>query len=506
VVVGAVASPLLAAIDSNTDDDCHHGHRRHDQLVADLQHRVLEMADGSRCFDQLRRFAEMRVLAGRMDQRTAFAATNDRTGEYGVNKMAIAADTAGAADAIEPSPSDTSVRGLDGVNLLLAGALSGFGPYVAVFLADQNWTQRDIGFVLTASGFAGLLSQIPGGELLDAIRSKRFVVALGAAMVAAGALIIALWPSFPLVLVALVLQGITGGFLGLAIAAISLGLVGNAALGERLGRNQRFASTGGVVAAGLMGLIAYFLSYRAIFFVAAALVLPLLAALGRIHPSDIHFGRASCLPDHQGPSTPQRARRRRLWKNRGLLTFAGGVFLFQMANASMLPLAGEALAYSKEAISSLIVSALIMVPQVIVALMAPWVGRRANTWGRRPLLLVGFAALPIRALVFASTTNPMILIAAQVLDGVSGTMLGVLTALIVADLTVGTGRFNLAQGFVGTMSGVGASLSTTLSGLVAASLGRAAGFLGIATLALAAVLLVWLLMPETNPSNKNEIR
>jgi MFS family permease len=423
-----------------------------------------------------------------------------------LNDMVIAAASTGIADAIEPSPSASSLRGLDGVNLFLAGALSGFGPYVAAFLAEQNWTQQDIGFVLTAGGFAGLLSQIPGGELLDAIRSKRFAVALGATMVAAGALIIAVWPSFPLVLAALVLQGITGGFLGLAIAAISLGLVGHATLAERLGRNQLFASTGGVVAAGLMGLIAYFLSYRAIFFVAAALVLPLLAALGRIRPSDIHFDRASSLPNHQGPSAPPRARRWILWQNRGLLIFAGGVFLFQMANASMLPLAGEAIAYSKEALSSLIVAALIMVPQVIVAIMAPWAGRWANTWGRRPLLLVGFAVLPIRALVFSWTNNPTILIAAQILDGISGTMLGVLTALIVADLTTGTGRFNLAQGFVGTMSGIGASLSTTLSGLVAGSLGRAAGFLGIAALALAAVLLLWLWMPETNPSNKNEIR
>jgi len=416
--------------------------------------------------------------------------------------MAIAAGSAGVADAIEPSPSGASLRGLDGVNLFLAGALSGFGPYVAAFLAEQNWTPQDIGFALTAAGFVGLLSQLPGGALLDAIRSKRTAVALGAAMVAAGALIIALWPIFPLVLTALVLQGITGSFLGLAIAAISLGLVGHAALAERLGRNQRFASTGGVVAAGLMGLVAYFLSYRAIFFVAAALVLPLLAALGRIRPSDIHFGRASCLPNHQGPSAPPRARLRSLSKNRGLLIFAGCVFLFQMANASMLPLASETLGYSKEALSSLIVSALIMVPQVIVAIMAPWVGRRANIWGRRPLLLVGFAALPIRALVFASTTNPTILIAAQILDGVSGTMLGVLTALIIADLTMGTGRFNLAQGFVGTLSGVGASLSTTLSGLLAGSLGRPAGFLGIAAVALAGVLLMWFLMPETKPPKR----
>jgi MFS family permease len=420
--------------------------------------------------------------------------------------MVIAADSTELVGAIEPSPSGASLRGLDEVNLLLAGALSGFGPYVAAFLAQQNWTQQNIGFVLTLGGFAGLLSQLPGGALLDAIRSKRVAVALGAGMVAGGALIIAIWPSFPLVLAALVLQGITGGFLGLAIAAISLGLVGNAALAERLGRNQRFASMGGVLAAGLMGFIAYFLSYRAIFVIAAALVLPLLFALSRIQPSDIHFGRASCIPDHHGPSAPPRARLGSLWKTPGLLVFAGCVFLFQMANASMLPLAGEAFAYSKEAFSSLIVSALIMVPQIIVAIMAPWTGRQANTWGRRPLLIVGFAALPIRALLFAFTGNPTILIAAQVLDGISGTMLGVLTALTIADLTAGTGRFNLAQGFVGTISGIGASLSTTASGLVAGNLGRSAGFLGLAAVALAALLVLWLLMPETHPSNRKARR
>ena len=321
-----------------------------------------------------------------------------------------------------------------------------------------------------------------------------------------GALIIAVWPTFPLVLAALVLQGITGGFLGLAIAAISLGLVGHAALAEQLGRNQRFASSEGWsrpvswASSPISCRIARYSSSLPRWCFRCS---PLSAASG-LQISISAAPRA--FPNHHGPSAPPRARLRSLSKNRGLLIFAGCVFLFQMANASMLPLAGEAFAYSKEALSSLIVSALIMVPQVIVAIMAPWAGRRANIWGRRPLLLVGFAALPIRALVFAWTANPTILIAAQVLDGVSGTMLGVLTALIIADLTVGTGRFNLAQGFVGTMSGIGASISTTLSGIVAGSLGRAAGFLGIAAVALAAVLLLWLLMPETNPSNKNEIR
>src|SRR3989442_4214654 len=97
------------------------------------------------------------------------------------------------------SPSTASLYGLDGVNFFLAGVLAGFGPYVAVYLADQKWTQDKIGFVLSASALAGLLSQVPGGELLDTTRSKRMVVALGVIVVAISAMIIEFRPSFPLV-------------------------------------------------------------------------------------------------------------------------------------------------------------------------------------------------------------------------------------------------------------------------------------------------------------------
>src|SRR6516225_8807360 len=362
-----------------------------------------------------------------------------------------------------PSPSNASLSGLDGVNFFLAGILAGFGPYVAADLAEQKWTQESIGFVLTASGLAGLLSQLPGGELLDTVRSKRAVVVAGVAMVAVSAIIIALQPSFPLVFTALTLQGSTGGFLGPAIAAISLGLVGHAALPERLGRNQRFSSTGNLVAAALMGLIGYFWSYQAIFLTVAALTLPLFVALARIRTADIHFGRACGSPDHELPGLPPRASLRSLWNSPGLLTFAACLFLFQLA-------------------------------------IAPWVGQWAKNWGRRPLLLIGLAALPIRALLFASVVDPTLVVAFQLLDGISGAVLGVLTALVIADITGGTGRFNLAQGIVGTGSGIGASLGTTLFGVVAASFGRTAAFLSIASVALLAVVILWFFMPETRPS------
>src|SRR5258707_14847009 len=374
-----------------------------------------------------------------------------------------------------PSPSNASLSGLDGVNFFLAGILAGFGPYLAAYLADQKWTQENIGFVLTASGVAGVIRRVPGCALGETCRSKRALVVMGAAMVAIMAIIIAFEPSFPLVFTALVLQGITGGFLGPAIAAISLGLVGHAALPQRLGRNQRFASTGNLVTAALMGLIGYFLSYQAIFLTVAALAIPLFVALARIRAPDIHFGRACGAPDHDMPSLPARASLRSLWKSPGLLTFGACLFLFQLANASVLPLVAEDLLYQREKRASLVVSALIVLPQIIVAVTAPWVGQWAKNWGRRPLLLIGLGALPIRALLFASVVDPTLVVAFQLLDGISGAVLGVLTALVIADVTGGTGRFNLAQGIVGTASGIGASLGTTLFGVVAAGFAPSTG-------------------------------
>jgi MFS family permease len=411
--------------------------------------------------------------------------------------------TTGALSTAKAPASSPSLRGLDGVNFFLAALLVGFGPYIAAYLAEQNWTQADIGFVLTASGIAGLLSQLPGGELLDKIRSKRAVVAIGVFTVALSALVIAFRPSFALVSTGLVLEGVTGGLIGPAIAAITLGLVGHAGMAERLGRNQRFASIGALVGAGLMGLVGYSLSYQAIFLISAALALPLFAALSRIHAPDIHFGQSCGAPGHDGPEQPERAQRRALWRDSRLRVFSLCLFLFQLANASVLPLASEALVQGSRTESSLIISALIIVPQIIVALAAPWAGRLAHSWGRRPLLLIGFAVLPIRALGFAWISSPLLLLFVQALDGISGTVLGVLTALIIADITSGTGRFNLAQGVVGMASGIGASISTTLSGLVAQILGSGAGFLCIAATALLATMVVLFLMPETRPQTES---
>jgi MFS family permease len=404
----------------------------------------------------------------------------------------------GSLNAQDPLPHAESLHALDWLNFFLAALLMGFGPFVAVKLADRGWVPASIGLVLTASGVAGLLTQVPAGELIDISRSKRMLVGMATTAIVSGVLTLGQRSDFPSVSAAALIQGTAGSILGPGVAAISLGLVGQEALAERLGRNQRFASIGGVTAAGIMGVIGYLLSTADIFLVTAAFGIPVILALIRIRAYDINFGRSCCAPDHHA-AHPQRIRRAVLFKDRRLLTFAICLFLFQVANASILPLIGQALVHAEGRWSSPVTSALIVAPQVIVGLLAPWVGRTANTWGRRPLLLIGLSVVPIRAAFFALTADPALLVVVQMLDGLSGATLGVLTTLVIADLARGTGRFNLAQGLVGTLSGIGASLSTSMSGLVVEQFGYPAGFLSVATVGLIAVAILGMLMPETKP-------
>jgi MFS family permease len=392
-----------------------------------------------------------------------------------------------------------SLRALDWLNFFMAALLMGLGPFLASSLSDRGWTPANIGLVLTVSGLAGLLTQVPAGELIDMAKSKLTLIRIGTAAVTLALLIFGLRSDLPSIFTAAVLQGTSGSILGPAVAAISLGLVGNDALAERLGRNQRFASIGGLTAAGFMGVIGYLTSLSDIFLVTAALAFPMLLALARIGTTEIHFARSCCAADDH-PTHPQRVSRIVLFKDRRLMAFAACLFLFQVANASMLPLLGERLVHAEGRWSSLIVSTLIVGPQLIVASLAQWVGRTANSWGRKPLLLIGLGIVPIRSTFFALTTDPALIVVIQLLDGLTGAVLGVLTALVIADLTKGTGRFNLAQGLVGTFSGVGAALSTSISGLVVERVGQMVGFLGVTMVGLIAIAIVWLFVPETRPA------
>jgi predicted MFS family arabinose efflux permease len=397
-----------------------------------------------------------------------------------------------------PGPTRRSLRGLDWFVFFVADVQTGFGPFVAVYLTAQKWTQIDIGLILTVAGLVALAGQMPGGALVDAARSERLVAGVAIAAIALSALAYAASPIFVVILAAVVLQAAASCVLGPAMAAISLGLVGHAAISERLGRNARFAAIGNGLAAAAMGACGYFLSARAVFFITAALLVPALLVLRLISPREIDPERA------HGGMPERRAGRLStelldLARKRPLIIFAGCVMLFHLANAAMLPLMGSVLTTRSSKWATVLIAACIVGPQLLVAMFSPWVGKKAQTWGRRPLLIVAFAALPLRGLFFATVANPYLLVAVQLLDGVTAAVFAVMVPLVIADLTRGTGHFNLGQGIVGTTIGLGASMSTTYAGYLSDHFGSPIAFLGLTAVALLGLASVWTLMPETRP-------
>jgi MFS family permease len=390
-------------------------------------------------------------------------------------------------------------RGLDWMNFFVADVQTGFGAYVAFYLARQDWSVSNVGYVLTIGSLASVVSQIPGGALADAVRWKRGLIAIGIAMIGAAALILAFAPFYIPVLFASLLQGVSGGIVTPTIGAISLGLVGRRAMSLRTGRNFRFAAAGHAATAAIMGLVGTYIALSMIFVAAAGLCIPALIALAFIRPEEIDYARS-----RNARTKAERLETGRvvdLFKNRGLALFTAAIVLFQLADASMLPMVGENLARSQATSSSVWMSGLIIIPQIIVAILAPWIGYHSEKRGRKPLLLIGFGVEPLRAALLAFNSNYVWLMIGQLLSGVTGAVIGVLTVLVVADLTAGTGRFNLAQGVVGAMSGVAASISTLATGFLFQGFGTTGGFLTITGVAAAATALIAVFAAETKPAD-----
>ena len=101
-------------------------------------------------------------------------------------------------------------------------------------------------------------------------------------------------------------------------------------------------------------------------------------------------------------------------------------------------------------------------------------------------------------------TSPSLLLAVQILDGITAAVFAVMVPLVVADLTRGTGHFNLGQGILGTATGIGASLSATPAGYVTDRFGSAAAFGSLAAIGAVGFVALWLLMPETRPADDDD--
>jgi predicted MFS family arabinose efflux permease len=400
-------------------------------------------------------------------------------------------------------PNKSVERKLDALNFFLADIRDGLGPYLAIYLlTERKWDEASIGALMSLAGLAGIAAQTPAGALIDRTRAKRGWMVSAALGVTIACLTLPFVGRFPYVAATQVLAHAAGSIFAPGVAALSLGIVGVNAFARRIGRNEAFNHAGNATAAAIAGVSAYFYGPVTVFWLLAAMALASVAATASIPreaiDDDIARGLGHGAAD-DAASAEQPSGYRVLLTCRPLLIFAIATVLFHFANAAMLPLVGQKLALANRNLGTTLMSVCIIAAQCVMVPVAMIVGRKADAWGRKPIFAVALAVLMLRGALYPISDNPYWLVSVQLLDGIGAGIFGALFPLVVADLTHGTGHFNVSQGAIATATGIGAALSTGVAGFIVVRAGYDAAFLFLAAVAAVGLILFVVMMPETAP-------
>ena len=395
----------------------------------------------------------------------------------------------------EVSTSRRDLRALDSTNFFLADVETGIGPFIATYLSSANgWNPVQIGLVSGAQNLAAVLAQTPAGLLIDRSRHKTLLVALGAVVLSVGSLLVVHAKSVSLQVLNQAAVGVALAFILPAVTAISLGLVGKAALSPRIGRNAMFTHIGNTLTAVLAGGLAHYGGQTWIFYLSAMLgIFALLSALSiRTSSIDNDVARASA-----GKHEEHAAALASVLRQPAIVAFLALVVLFHATNASLLPLAGQRLSATVHGASGTYMAACVLLGQAVMIPVALITGKMADKTGRKPLFLLAFSAVALRGILFAVTENPFAVVAIEALDGLGTALAGVTTVLVISDLAQGTGRFNFLQGTAQAALGFGAFFGKVTSGWLAKDAGFRLTFSCLAGLAVIGCLLFWLNYRET---------
>jgi MFS family permease len=400
-----------------------------------------------------------------------------------------------------PASQTTVARALDALNFFLADVRDGLGPYLAIYLlTEQKWDEASIGVVMSVAALAGIAAQTPAGALIDRTTAKRALMVGGAIVVTLTCLLLPLTQGFELVAATQALAAAAGAIFAPAIAAVTLGIVGPKAFARRTGRNEAFNHAGNAVAAALAGVSAYWFGPIVVFWLLAAMALASIAATLSIPAGAIDHHVARGLDDateRGGATHDQPSGFQVLLTCKPLLIFAVATVAFHFSNAAMLPLVGQKLALVNRELGTTLMSVCIVAAQMVMVPVAVLVGHKADVWGRKPIFAVALAVLTLRGALYPLSDNPYWLVSVQLLDGVGAGIFGALFPLVVADLTRGTGHFNVSQGAIATAAGLGGALSTAFAGFIVVKAGYSAAFLFLAGVAGAGLLGFVAMMPET---------
>jgi MFS family permease len=389
-----------------------------------------------------------------------------------------------------PSHTRHGPASLLALNFFMADMQAGIGPFLGVFLLGHGWQNGWIGTVMTAGGIAGMLMTTPVGALIDSTRRKKLFVIVPGIFTVAGSGIVLLSQEFWVVASSQIATAIAGAAIGPAVAAITLGIVRQAGFNRQVGRNQAFNHAGNMVGAGLAGLLGWTFGIPAVFWLAAAFGILSIASVLMI-PSRAIDDDAARGRHREGDKREPIGGFTVLLGSKPLLVLAGALALFHLGNAAMLPLYGMAVVASKQGDPAGFVAMTVVVAQgtmILAALAAMQIAERKGYW---LVLLISFAALPIRAVVAAHLIHHWGVYPIQILDGVGAGLQSVAVPGLVARILDGTGRINAGHGAVMTAQGIGASLSPAIGGWITQAMGYGPAFLILGGFA-AASLAVWI--------------
>jgi MFS family permease len=384
------------------------------------------------------------------------------------------------------------IKALNWLNFFAADISTGVGPFLAVYLtANQHWTAGQIGIVLSAMSFSAVITQSIAGYVVGRTTNKRLPIIIATIVLGVLSFTIPFFPSFPYIVCVQVIMGVASAFYMPTLIALAASLSDKMGFDWIISKNQTFNHAGNVIAAIFIGVVGKFTNNEGIFYCLLTLAVFCTICALSIPQNEIKQTQPADEPGGDKKST--------IWsviKYKPLLIFLITAFCFHLANGAMLPLVGRAVSLGKSSNSSLYLSACVVVAQLTMVPVCYICGKQVQK-GRKWLLIIAFIVLPIRGICYTFSHNPYYLVSVQVLDGIAAGIFGVVSILMVADMMGREGNAIFAQGLLVTVADLGGSVSNVTSGFIVDSFGFPTAFYVLSAVAVGALILLWLAVPET---------
>lgn len=402
--------------------------------------------------------------------------------------MVMATTSARSSSGLPAADQKRAKWALQSLNFFMADMQAGIGPFLGVFLQQRGWNTGPIGTVMTAGGVAGMLVTAPAGAFIDNTSKKRLTVVITGICTVLASFFILWSQSWIVVTASQIATAIAGAAIGPAVAGITLGIFRQKGFNAQNGRNQAFNHAGNMVGAGLAGWLGWQFNIHAIFWLAAGFGVVAIASVLSIPGRAIDHRAARGFEHNQEGGQDGKAEGFRvLARNKPMLILAAALACFHLGNGAMLPLYGLAVVGAGKGNPAMFTATTVVVSQgvmIFASLFAMKIAARRGYW---LILLISFAALPVRGFLAGVFIEHWGVWPVQALDGIGAGLQSVAVPGLVARLLNGSGRVNVGQGAVMTVQGVGASISPAIGGWLAQLLGYPDAFFILGSFAIASV-------------------